>query len=97
MIVLSLFDGLSCGRLALEKAGFFVTRYFSSEIDKHAIKVVKAKWPDTICIGDVSKVRYKNGILYTENGEYRVGRIDAVIGGSPARKWMECRYYRLHF
>lgn len=85
MIVLSLFDGASCGRLALERAGIFVTRYFASEIDKHAIKVVKTKWPDTICIGNVEKVRFKDGVLYTENGDYPVGKIDLLIGGSPCQ------------
>ncbi len=85
MIVISLFDGMSCGRIALERAGIKVDKYFSSEVDKHAIKVVKAKWSDTVCIGDVSKVFYKNGILHTENGNFPVKKIDMVILRSPCQ------------
>ena len=54
--VLSLFDGVSIGRLALEQAGFKVDNYFSSEIDKHAIQVTKSNWPETIHVGDVTKL-----------------------------------------
>jgi DNA-cytosine methyltransferase len=85
MIVLSLFDGMSCGRIALERAGIEVTKYFSSEIDKHAIKVSKANWSDVIHIGDVTKVRFEGGVLYTENGDYAVGNIDLLIAGSPCQ------------
>jgi site-specific DNA-cytosine methylase len=84
MNVLSLFDGLSCGRIALERAGIKVDNYFASEIDKHAIKVSKANWKDVIHIGDVTKVSYKDGVLYTEVGEFPV-KIDMVIGGSPCQ------------
>ena len=64
MKVLSLFDGISCGRLALERADIPVERYFASEIKKCAIKVAMDNYPDTIQIGDVTKVHYENGILY---------------------------------
>lgn len=84
MNVLSLFDGMSCGMIALERAGIKVDNYFASEIDKHAIKVSKHNYPNIIHIGDVTKVSYSNGVLYTENGEYKVV-INLVIGGSPCQ------------
>lgn len=85
MIVLSLFDGMACGRIALERAGIKVTKYFASEIDKPAMSVAKHNWPDIIHIGDVTKVRFANGWLYTENGNFFVGQIDLIIGGSPCQ------------
>ena len=86
MNVLSLFDGVSCGRIALDKLGITPTNYFASEIDKNAIKCSKANWDDVTHIGDVTKVRYENGVLYTENGEYEV-EIDLIIGGSPCQSF----------
>ena len=89
MIVLSLFDGMSCGQIAFDKLGIRFdgvnNKYFASEIKKHAIKVTKNNYPNTIHIGDVTKVSYKNGTLYTENGQYEVGKIDYLIGGSPCQ------------
>lgn len=89
MVVLSLFDGMSCGQIAFDKLGIRFdgvnNKYFASEIKKHAIKVAKNNYPNTIHIGDVTKVSYKNGTLYTENGEYEVGEIDYLIGGSPCQ------------
>lgn len=92
MIILSLFDGISCGRIALQRAGLPVTKYFASEVKHFAISLTKHHYPDTIHIGDVEKVRYENGILYTEMGEFET-EIDMVIGGSPCQdfspvKWM---------
>lgn len=84
MNVLSLFDGISCGRVALQRAGINVDEYYASEIDKYAIKVSLDNWPDIIHIGDVRKVSYKGGVLYTESGNFSV-RIDLVIGGSPCQ------------
>ena len=86
MNVLSLFDGVSCGRIALDRLGVKPTHYFASEIDKNAIKCSKANWSDITHIGDVTKVRYENGVLYTENGEYEV-EIDLIIGGSPCQSF----------
>ena len=83
--VLSLFDGISCGRVALERAGIKVKAYYASEIDKHAIKVSKDNWKDTVHIGDVAKVSYEDGVLYTEQGNYFVGKINLVIAGSPCQ------------
>ena len=56
MNVLSLFDGMSCGRIALERAGIKVDKYFASEIDKYAIEIAKKNYQDTIHIGDVQEV-----------------------------------------
>ena len=85
MNVLSLFDGMSCGRIALDRLGVKVDNYFASEIDKHAIKVSKANWDDITHIGDVTKVTYSGGVLYTEVGEFNVGKIDLVLAGSPCQ------------
>ena len=63
MNVLSLFDGMSCGRIARERCGFKVENYFASEIDKYAIQVAKANYPDTIHMGDVTKLKTKDGRL----------------------------------
>lgn len=72
--VLSLFDGMSCGRIALDRAGVSYSRYFSSEIDKNAIKVISHKYPDTIHLGDVTKI---DGLS--------LPKIDLLIGGSPCQ------------
>ena len=74
MNVLSLFDGMSCGRIALERAGIQVTNYFASEIDKHAIKVAMHNYPDTQQLGDVTKWR-----------EWNLPKIDLLLGGSPCQ------------
>lgn len=55
MNVLSLFDGVSCGQVALERVGVKVNTYYASEIDKNAIKVTMKNYPDTIQLGDVTK------------------------------------------
>lgn len=86
MIVLSLFDGLSAGRLALERAGIKVENYYASEIDKYAVTVSKKNWPDIIQIGDVTQVSYKDGVLHTQFGSYQT-EIDMVIGGSPCQSF----------
>ncbi len=88
LTVLSLFDGMSCGRIALERAGIKVKAYYASEIDKHAIQVSKANWPDIVHIGDVTKVHYYNGLLRCEKQTYNVGflgGIDLIIAGSPCQ------------
>jgi DNA (cytosine-5)-methyltransferase 3A len=73
MNVLSLFDGISCGRVALERAGIKVDKYYASEIDKHAIKITQHNYPDTMQLGDVTKIDFNQF----------VGKIDLLIGGSP--------------
>lgn len=60
--VLSLFDGMSCGRIALDRVGIKVDKYFASEVDKNAIKVSQDNWQDIIRIGDARKVSYSNGV-----------------------------------
>ena len=72
--VLSLFDGISCGQVALERAGIKVNNYFASEIDKNAIKVTMANYPNTIQIGDVRNIDVKT-----------LPKIDLLIGGSPCQ------------
>ena len=74
MNVLSLFDGMSCGQIALEKSGFQVDKYFASEIDKYAIKVAKVNYPDMIHLGDVRDVRADD-----------LPQIDLLLGGSPCQ------------
>ena len=85
MNVLSLFDGISCGQVALERAGIKVDNYFASEIKPYAIKVTQDNYPNTFQLGDITKIRYKDGILYSENGEFNAGKIDLLIGGSPCQ------------
>lgn len=89
--VLSLFDGMSCGQIALNKLGVKIHSYYASEIKPHAIKVTQHNYPNTIQLGDVTKVKYIDGILYSENGQFNVGKIDLVIGGSPCQNFsMAC-------
>lgn len=74
MKVLSLFDGIACGYLALERAGIPVEKYYASEIDKYAIKVAMNNYPDIIQLGDVNKLNYLELL-----------DVDMVIGGSPCQ------------
>lgn len=76
MNVLSLFDGMSCGQQALERSGIKVDKYFASEIDKYAIKVTMANYPDTIQLGSVIDV-----------DGYKLPKIDLLIGGSPCQSF----------
>lgn len=85
MKVLSLCDGMSCGQLALKKLGIPIEAYYAAEIKDVAIKVTLDNFPNTIEIGDVNKVSYKDGILTTENGDLQVGQIDLVMFGSPCQ------------
>lgn len=89
--VLSLFDGISCGQIALERANIKVDKYYASEIKKIAIDTTMLHYPSTVQIGDVTKVRYENGVLYTENGNFNVGKIDLLIGGSPCQDFSSVR------
>ena len=85
MKVLSLCDGMSCGHIALDRVGIKVEQYFAAEIKDIAIKVTKDNHPNTIHIGDVNKISFKDGVLYTEKGEFNVGHIDLVMFGSPCQ------------
>ena len=77
MKVLSLFDGISCGRLALERAGIKVDKYYSSEIDPYAISITQKNYADTIQIGDITNI--------TEEKIKELDKIDLIIGGSPCQ------------
>lgn len=74
MNVLSLFDGMSCTQIALERAGIHVTNYFASELDKNAIKITMKNYPATIQLGDVTKIDY-----------HKLPKIDLLVGGSPCQ------------
>ena len=74
MNILSLFDGMSCGQIALDKLGIPVTNYFASEIDKYAIEIAKKNYPSTIHLGDVTQVKGDD-----------LPQIDLLIGGSPCQ------------
>lgn len=76
MNVLSLFDGMSCGQLALNRAGIAVEKYYASEIDKFAVKISKHHFPSTVHLGDITKWR-EWGIEWEG--------IDLIIGGSPCQ------------
>lgn len=82
--VLSLCDGMSCGHIALDRAGIKVNKYYAAEIKDIGIKVTKDNYPDTIHIGDVNKITYKNGVLHTEVGDFETN-IDIVMFGSPCQ------------
>ena len=82
--VLSLCDGMSCGHIALEQEGIKVGKYFAAEIKDIGIKVTKENYPDTIHIGDVNKITYKDGVLHTEVGDFKTD-IDIVMFGSPCQ------------
>lgn len=88
MNVLSLFDGISCGRVALERAGIKVGKYYASEIKDIAIKCSMDNYPDIIRLGDVKKVKYENGVLSWEGGQEKV-KIDLLIGGSPCQNFSQ--------
>lgn len=74
--ILSLFDGISCGRLALERAAIPVTKYYASEIDAHAIQISTNHYPDIMQLGDVCKINLDE-----------LKDIDLVIGGSPCQSF----------
>jgi site-specific DNA-cytosine methylase len=74
MTVLSLFDGISCGQLALKRAGVRVDRYYASEIESNAIKVTQHNFPDTIQLGDVRNIKASD-----------LPKIDLLIAGSPCQ------------
>lgn len=93
--LLSLFDWMSCGRLALERAGIPVTSYYASEIDRYAIQVATKNFPDIKEIGDVEKLFYTDdywGVIRERlGGGFMCDRIvwewkiDLLIGGSPCQ------------
>lgn len=76
--VLSIFDGMSCGQIALERAGVKVDKYFASEIDKYAIQITQKNYPNTIQLGDVTQW-HKWDIDWSSIG--------LVLGGSPCQSF----------
>lgn len=76
MNVLSLFDGMSCGQIALTNLGCFPDKYYASEVDKFAIQQTRHAFPDTIHIGDVTRVDVS-----------QLDKIDLIIGGSPCQSF----------
>ncbi len=74
MNVLSLFDGISCGRLALDRAGISYNKYYCSEIDKYALAIAKNNYPNSIFLGDITKWK-----------DWQLPKIDLIIGGSPCQ------------
>jgi len=74
MNVLSLFDGMSCGRIALDRLNIKVDNYYSSEIDKYAMKVSEANYPDIIQVGDITALDLST-----------LPKIDLIMGGSPCQ------------
>jgi DNA (cytosine-5)-methyltransferase 3A len=73
---LSLFDGMSCGQIALQKRGIKYNKYFASEIKPYAITVTQHNFPKTIQLGDITKLQAKN-----------LPKIDLLIGGSPCQNF----------
>ena len=92
LTVLSLFDGIACGLLALKKSGLKVARYFASEIAPNAICVATKNNPEIIELGDITQLYYKNGCLYTPTATYNVGHIDLICGGSPCTNFSSIGY-----
>ena len=82
--VLSLFDGMSCGQLALQKAGINVNQYFASEIKPHAIKVTQHNFPNTVQLGSVLDVKASD-----------LPKIDLLIGGSPCQDFSSANKEKL--
>jgi DNA (cytosine-5)-methyltransferase 3A len=74
MNILSLFDGISCGQVALRNSGISIDNYFASEIDKNSILITQKNFPKTIQIGDIKNVRGSD-----------LPKIDLLIGGSPCQ------------
>lgn len=72
--VLSLFDGIACGKLALERAGITINKYYASEIKPTALKLINIKQPDIIQLGDVKNIKASD-----------LPKIDLLIGGSPCQ------------
>lgn len=78
MNVLSLFDGIACGRIALERIGYKINNYYSSEIDAAPIKVVQKNYPDTIHLGDITNWK---------EWDIDFGSIDLLFAGFPCQSW----------
>lgn len=95
MNVLSLFDGMSCGQIALERAGIKVDNYFASEVDKYAIQIAKKNYPNIVHVGDINKLHYsdyRQCLTVERESNYiqdvpNSRKIDLIIGGSPCQSF----------
>ena len=86
MNILSLFDGMSCGQIALNRLGIEYDNYYASEIDKYAIQITKKNYPGTIHLGDVKDIKGED-----------LPKIDLLIGGSPCQGFSFAQNNRLNF
>ena len=84
--VLSLFDGISCGMVALERAGVPIEKYYASEIDEYAMKISNKNYPEIIQLGDIRNV--------SEEILDSIMPIDMIIGGSPCQDLSNYKYDR---
>ena len=88
--VLSLFDGMSCGQIALDQLGIPVKNYYAAEIDKYAIQIARKNYPDMVHLGDVTNVLKGIGLRNDQSSD-NIGlnmfahTIDLLIGGSPCQ------------
>lgn len=96
--VLSLFDGMSCWRIALERAWIEVWQYFASEIDKWAIQVSKKNYPEIKHVWDVKKIKYTRWVdfLHDADSNLHEWSIDLLIWGSPCQ-WFSFAWKQLNF
>ena len=85
LVVLSLFGGMECGRIALDELGIPVEKYLSSETNPWSIAVAEDNYDDIIQVGDITKLSYEGGFLWRNGVAIYEGRIDLVIGGSPCQ------------
>lgn len=86
MNVISLFDGISCGQVALRKCGIKVDNYYASEILQDAIKITHKNFPNTIDLGDIIKI--------TSDTLHKLPKIDLLMGGSPCQDLSVYKYDR---
>lgn len=91
LVVISLFDGISCGLQALKNMGFKNIKYFASEVDKPAIKISQNNHTEIIRLGDVRSVSISGNKIVSELGEWVLGdencyqRVDLILAGSPCQ------------
>ena len=83
MKILSLFDGMSCGQIALDQLGIKPTKYYASEIKEYAIKTTQNNYPDTIQLGDIIKIKGSE-----------LPQIDLLFGGSPCQDFSQANKER---
>ena len=89
MKILSLFDGISCARVALHKLGYVDVEYYASEIDKYAIAISQKNYPDIMRLGSVVGLGFDAGQFLSDGNtlgvDYMPDNIDLLIGGSPCQ------------